>query len=357
MPINNSSFQLIKELMDLQATSGAEDQVREYLKKNIHDKVDELVTDGLGSLFGVKHAKKKDAPVVMVAAHMDEVGFMVESIKSNGLLSVVSLGGWNMQVVSAQRFTLQTEQGDFPVVSSSVPPHLLKDKNQTPELSQLSFDGGFSSKEEAESFGVRPGDAIVPDAETIPMANSSRVLGKAFDNRYGVAMVIDLLRNLANVDLDYTLVAGATVQEEVGLRGAKSAVELIKPDFFIAVDASPANDISGSKEAMGQLGEGFLVRVQDPGMLTPRKIIRWMVGLAEEHKINYQYYFAKGGTDAVAAQVGHTGIPSCVIGCPARYIHTHQSIFDMKDYESAKEIILTVIKDLNKNKIKEFQTF
>lgn len=357
MPTNDSSFQLIKELMDLQATSGAEDQVRDYLKENIQDYVDEFITDGLGSLFGVKHAKKKDAQVVMVAAHMDEVGFMVESIKSNGLLSVVSLGGWNMQVVSAQRFTLQTEKGDYPIVSSSVPPHLLEDKNQAPNLSQISFDAGFSSKEEAESFGVRPGDVIVPDVETIQMAASSRILGKAFDNRYGMAMVIELMRNTADLDLDYTLVAGATVQEEVGLRGAKTAAELIKPDLFIAVDASPAADTDGSKEAMGQLGEGFLVRVQDPGMLTPRKIVRWLVDLAEEHETNYQYYFAKGGTDAVAAQVAHTGIPSCVIGCPARYIHTHQSIFDMNDYEAAKEMIVTVIKDLDENKIKEFQTF
>src|SRR5699024_9754500 len=149
--------------------------------------------------------------------------------------------------------------------------------------------------------------------------------------------------------LPNTLIAGANVQEEVGLRGAKGAVHQFKPDVFFAVDCSPADDLSGSKETFGRLDDGILLRIQDPGMILQKGMREFLLDTAETHHIPYQYFVSKGGTDAVAAHVQNNGVPSAVIGVCARYIHTHQSIFSIKDYEAAREMVIQVAKSLDKS--------
>lgn len=275
---------------------------------------------------------------------MDEIGFMVASITDKGFFRVIPLGGWNPQVVSAQRFTLQTRKGNYPVVSSSIPPHLLRGKEaKSQKVEDILFDGGFASKEEAEEYGVRPGDTIVPDVETIKMANGKTILGKAWDNRYGVTAVIEALRDLKDEKLPNNLIAGANVQEEVGLRGTKGAVRKFNPDVFFAVDCSPADDVYGNSDAFGKIGEGVLLRIQDPGFIMSQEMREFLLDTAETHNIPYQYFVSKGGTDAGAAHQLNKGIPSSVIGMCARYIHTHQTLFHIDDYEAALEMIKQVI--------------
>jgi len=347
---NLNTRELIKRTTELQGTSGFEHAVRTFMKNEMEPYVDRIEYDGLGGIFGVKDSAEKDAPKLMVAAHMDEVGFMVSSITDKGLLKVLPLGGWNPYVVSSQRFTLQTKMGNYPVVSSSVPPHLLKNKEASKlSIEDILFDGGFESKEEAESYGVRPGDALVPDVETVEMANGKTFIGKAWDNRFGVTLVLELLKMLNEENLASTLIAGANVQEEVGLRGTKGAVRKFDPDAFLAVDCSPANDLKGDKEAFGRLGEGFLLRIQDPGMILSKEMKDFLLDTAESNDIPYQYFVSKGGTDAVAAHQLNEGIPSAVIGVPARYIHTHQSLFRIDDYEAAREMVYHVVKTFDRS--------
>ncbi|MDN6626482.1 MAG: glutamyl aminopeptidase, partial [Pisciglobus halotolerans] len=351
---NDKTFDLIKKMTELQGTSGFEHQVRDELRKQITPYVDKVEQDGLGGLFGVRKNSDLSAPRIMVAAHMDEVGFMISRITEQGLFTVVPLGGWNASVVSAQRFTVQTAKGNYPCVSSSVPPHLLRDKvgnSGKLEISDILFDAGFESKEEAESFGVRPGDTVVPDVETIKTANGKRVISKAWDNRYGNVAVIEMLKELANETLPNTLIAGANVQEEVGLRGAKGAVHQFKPDLFFAVDCSAANDLTDKKSTFGHLGEGFLLRIQDPGMITPKGMREFLLDTAETNNIPYQYFVSKGGTDAGAAHVSNNGVPSTVIGVCARYIHTHQTVFDIQDYEAAKEMLIQIARTLDQSTV------
>lgn len=348
--MNETTFQLIKKVTELQATSGSEHQMREFMRKEMEPLVDDIQQDGLGGIFGIRQNTSPEAPKVMIAAHMDEVGFMVASITKKGLLKVVPLGGWSPFVVSAQRFTLQTRKGDYPCVSSSIPPHLLKGKEaKEPKVEDILFDAGFDSKEEAEEYGVRPGDTLVPDVQTVKMANNKKILSKAWDNRFGVAAVLETLKEVQGEKLPNTLIAGANVQEEVGLRGAKGAVHKFNPDIFFAVDCSPANDLNGDPSAFGRLGEGFLLRVQDPGMITLRGMREFLLDTAETHDIPYQYFISKGGTDAGAAHVSNDGIPSGVIGVPARYIHTHQTVFHIEDYEAAKEMVLQVARTLDQS--------
>lgn len=348
--MNDQTFELIKKTTELQSTSGFEHNIRDFMREEMTPLVDRVEQDGLGGIFGVKEAQDADAPKLMIAAHMDEIGFMVSSITEKGLFRVLPLGGWNPYVVSAQRFTLQTRKGDYPVVSSSIPPHLLRGKNKpTIKVEDILFDAGFDSKEEAEEYGVRPGDTIVPQSETIKMANGKTLLGKAWDNRYGVTVVLEALKELQGEKLSNTLIAGANVQEEVGLRGTKGSVRKFDPDVFFAVDCSPANDVTGGKDAFGQIGEGVLIRIQDPGMILSKEMRDFMIDTAETHDIPYQYFVSKGGTDAGAAHQMNQGVPSGVIGVCARYIHTHQTLFNIEDYEAAKEMVLQISRSLDKS--------
>lgn len=344
MTINDNQFKLIKELTELQGISGNEGEVRNYLQDKLTPLVDEVEISGLGNIFGIKKTQTENAPRLMVASHMDEVGFMVSQINPNGTLRVVPIGGWNVYAVSAQRFTLQTRKGNYPVVSSAVSPHLMRgEKAKSLKPSDILFDGGFESKEEAESFGVRPGDSLVPKVETIYTANKKSIISKAWDNRYGSAVIIDTLVRIQGKQLDSELIIGASVQEEVGLRGIRGAVHRYQPDVFMAVDCSPASDAEGNKDAQGRLGDGFLLRVQDPGMITHKGLRDYLLDTAESNNIPYQHFFSMGGTDAGAAHTMNEGIISGVIGVPARYIHGHQSLFRISDYEAAQAMLEAVV--------------
>ncbi|WP_071131814.1 glutamyl aminopeptidase [Enterococcus timonensis] len=351
--MEEKTFQRIKELTELQGTSGFEQNVRTYMAEHMAPLVDKIEYDGLGGVFGIRENKDAKAPKIMVAAHMDEVGFMLVRINDNGLFNVQPLGGWNPYVVSAQRFTLQTAKGNYPVISSSVPPHLLRGSNGqgNVQVADILFDAGFSSKEEAESFGVRPGDTIVPDVETIYTANRKNIISKAWDNRYGNVMVLEALEALQNTELKHTLIAGSDVQEEVGLRGAKGAVHKFQPDLFFAVDCSPADDIHTKNGTYGHLGEGTLIRVFDPGMIMLKNMRDFILDTAETNHIPYQYYVSKGGTDATAAHTSNNGVPSTVIGVPGRYIHTHQTMFSIADFEAARELLIKLLESLNQSTV------
>lgn len=349
--MEEKTFQRIKELTELQGTSGFEQDVRSYMAEKMKPFVDKIEYDGLGGVFGLR--EKENAKRIMVASHMDEVGFMLVNIKDNGMFVVQPLGGWNPYVVSAQRFTLKTKQGDYPVISSSVPPHLLRGTagQAAVQVTDILFDGGFDSKEEAESFGVRPGDTIVPDVKTILTANKKNIISKAWDNRYGNVMVLEALEALKDEELNYSLIAGSNVQEEVGLRGAHGSTHKFNPDLFFAVDCSPADDIHTKNGTYGHLGEGTLIRIFDPGMIMLKNMRDFLLDTAETHHIPYQYYVSKGGTDATAAHTSNNGIPSTVIGVPGRYIHTHQTMFSIKDFEAAREMLIQILKTLDESTI------
>ncbi|MBS4461344.1 glutamyl aminopeptidase [Aerococcaceae bacterium zg-B36] len=343
--MNNQTFQLIKQLTEVQGISGNEGRVREVIREKMTPLVDEVHQSPLGNLFGVKHSQKEDAPRLMVAAHMDEVGFMISRITDNGLFAVIPVGGWNPYSISAQRYTLQTKKGDYVCISSSVAPHLLRGKSegQSVKAEDILFDAGFTSKEEALEYGVRPGDSIVPQTETVKTANGKNIISKAWDNRYGCAVMLETLATVKDLALPNHLIAGASVQEEVGLRGIKGAVHQFQPDLFLAVDCSPAGDAEGKKDEFGQLGQGFLLRMQDPGHITHKGLRDYLLDTAESNHIPYQYFFSKGGTDAGAAHVMNNGVPSGVIGVPGRYIHGHQTLFSISDYEAAREMLLKIV--------------
>lgn len=347
--MNEETLKLFQTLTELPGTPGNEHQVRQFMKEQLTPYADEIVQDRLGSIFGVKKGNG-DGPVVMVAGHMDEVGFMVTQITKNGMIRFQTLGGWWSQVLLAQRVEIITENGPVIGVIGSIPPHLLSEEQRKKpmEIKNMLIDIGADSREDAMKIGIKPGQQIVPICPFTPMANKKKVLAKAWDNRYGCGLAIELLKEVQNEILPNTLYSGATVQEEVGLRGAQTAAHMINPDIFFALDASPANDMTGEKDEFGQLGKGALLRIYDRTMVTHRGMREFVLETAITNRIPYQYFVSQGGTDAGRVHVANQGTPSAVIGICSRYIHTHASIIHVEDYAAAKELIVQLVKSCDK---------
>ncbi|WP_332697568.1 M42 family metallopeptidase [Halalkalibacter lacteus] len=350
--MNNDTMQLFKTLTELQGAPGYEHNVRKFVRSELVKYTDEIVQDRLGSIFGVKRGLE-DGPKVMVAGHMDEVGFMVSSITKNGLIRFQTLGGWWSQVLLAQRVQIMTDNGPVIGVIGSTPPHLLEEtqRKKPMDSKQMYIDIGADDKEDVGKIGVKPGQQIVPICPFTPMANNKKILAKAWDNRYGVGLSIELLKELHNEEIPNILYSGATVQEEVGLRGAQTAANMIRPDIFFALDASPANDAIGGKDAFGQLGKGALLRIYDRSMITHRGMRDFVLDTAESNDIPYQYFISQGGTDAGRVHMSGDGVPSAVVGICSRYIHTAASIVHIDDYAAAKELIVKLVKTTNRSTI------
>jgi putative aminopeptidase FrvX len=343
--MNQETLELFKTLTELPGAPGNEHAVRKFMRSELNKYSDDIVQDRLGSIFGVKHGQS-EGPKIMVAGHMDEVGFMVTGVTKNGMIRFQTLGGWWSQVLLAQRVEIITDQGPIPGVIGSIPPHLLSEdqRNKPMQIKNMLVDIGADSEEDAAELGIKPGQQILPVCPFTPMANPKKIMAKAWDNRYGCGLSIELLKELKNETLPNTLYSGATVQEEVGLRGAQTAANMIQPDLFFALDASPANDMSGAKHEFGQLGKGALLRILDRTMVTHRGMREFVLDTAESNNIPYQYFVSQGGTDAGRVHTSNDGVPSAVIGICSRYIHTAASIVHIDDYAAAKELIVSLVK-------------
>jgi putative aminopeptidase FrvX len=343
--MEEQTLKLFQTLTELPGAPGNEHLVRNFMREQLSLYSDEIVQDKLGSIFGIKKGNG-NGPTVMVAGHMDEVGFMVTQITDNGMLRFQPLGGWWSQVLLAQRVQIMTDNGPIIGVIGSIPPHLLDEskKNKPMEISNMLIDIGADDKEDAKKIGIKPGQPILPICSFTPMANKKKIMAKAWDNRYGCGLAIELLKEVKDETLPNTLYAGATVQEEVGLRGSQTAANMIKPDIFFALDASPANDMTGKKSEFGQLGKGTLLRILDRTMVTHRGMKEFVLDTAEKYNIPYQYFVSPGGTDAGKVHLSNEGVPSAVIGICSRYIHTHASIIHVDDYAAAKELVVNLVK-------------
>ncbi|WP_246941317.1 M42 family metallopeptidase [Bacillus pinisoli] len=354
--MREDTLQLFRTLTELPGTPGNEHEVRKFMRSELEKYSDDVVQDGLGSIFGVKRGLET-GPTVMVAGHMDEVGFMVTSITENGMIRFQPLGGWWSQVLLAQRVHIITPNGPVVGVIGSIPPHLLEESQRSKpmDMKNMLIDVGADDKEDAHKIGIKPGQQIVPICPFTPMANPKKIVAKAWDNRYGCGLAIELLKDLQGESIPNILYSGATVQEEVGLRGAQTAANMIKPDIFFALDASPANDMSGDKQAFGQLGKGALLRIYDRSMVTHRGMREFVLDTAESNNIPYQYFISQGGTDAGRVHTANEGVPSAVIGICSRYIHTAASIVHVDDYAAARELLVKLVKSSDQSTVESIR--
>ncbi|WP_096436018.1 M42 family metallopeptidase [Alteribacter populi] len=351
----DNTLSMLKELTDANGIPGNEREAREVMKKHIEPFADEVETDHLGSLI----AKKKgsaDGPKIMVAGHLDEIGFMVTNIDDKGFIKFQTVGGWWEQVMLAQRVTVMTRNGNVPGVIGSKPPHILpaEVRKKSVDKKEMYIDIGASSKEEAMEFGVRPGDSIVPVCDFTVMKNEKLLMAKAWDNRIGCAIAIEVLRRLKDEDHPNTVYGVGTVQEEVGLRGARTSAHHIQPDIGFGVDVGIAGDTPGvtDKDAMSTMGEGPQIIMYDASMVSHKGLRDFVTDTADDKEIPYQFdYVPGGGTDSGAIHLTANGVPALSITIATRYIHTHAAILHRDDFENAVKLIVEVIKKLDKDTV------
>jgi len=344
-------LRLFETLTQLPGISAHEMAVREFMKAELGKHADELVYDNLGSIFAVKRCGIEGAPRLMMSGHMDEVGFVVKQITPKGLIKIYPIGRTWEHVLLAQRVKVYAGLTGvaYPGTVASIPPHLLPEESahSLMPIDRMLVDIGASGRDEVLAAGIRPGDMIVVDGPFVPLFGGRKLLAKAWDNRFGCALAIDVLRSLADEELAVDLYIGATVQEESGLRGARTAAYAIEPDLAFVFESSAANDNQGDEEEFGQQGKGVLMRFLDRTSITHRGLFRWATGLCEAEGIPYQHFMALGGTDSGEIHTSRSGCPAMTIGVPSRYIHTNSSIMDYADYAAARDFALAACRKLD----------
>lgn len=341
--------QLLKDLTETPGVSGSEHEIRELIKSKAEKHADELEEDDLGNLYAKKGSGDK---TLMIATHMDQIGLAVKRITEEGFIKFSKVGGVTRQSLLNQRITIHTGEDQVTGVIGMKPPHLMdkEEREKLPEIEQLFVDIGAEDDEEVEDLGINVGDFITFERETKEVQNE-RITGKALDNRVGAAIGIESLKKFEE---DYELVVVFSVQEEVGLKGAKTAAFKVNPDVALAVDTSIAGDLPGIEpdESELKLGEGFEITMMQSsgrGLITPEKVRNWLTETAEENELDFQRGVWEGGaTDAAKIYLVREGIPTGSIGVPTRHIHSSTEMVDISDMEATAEYMEEIFQTLPK---------
>jgi endoglucanase len=338
---------LLQVLSNAFGPSGAEEPVAKLVSDALAPFC-QVRRDGLGSVIAEKEGGNS-RPRLMLAAHMDEIGFIVQAVTSQGYLRLLPLGGWVASQVPGLRVMIQTERGWVDGVVATVPIHFLPqaDKKEV-KIEDVLVDIGARSADEVRQMGVRIGDPLVPKPD-FTVLNDGFLLNKAWDNRVGVAVMLAAMEHIAAKAHPNTVIGVATVQEEVGCRGARSAVALTRPDLAIVLEGPPADDYPGlSSEPQSALGKGCQIRIFDPTVIVTRPFWRWIVDIAERQGIPYQLAVRKsGGTDAQFIHVAEGGIPTIVLGVPVRYAHAAAGIIHEADFDATVALLGAIIAELD----------
>ncbi|MCH9031778.1 MAG: M42 family metallopeptidase [candidate division Zixibacteria bacterium] len=348
---------LLEELTNASGVSGYEDEARKIMARRIKPFVNSVEYDKLGSLIATRKGTSS-GPKVLIAGHLDEIGFMVKEITSEGYIKFLALGGWWGHVALGQRMKIMTSKGPILGVVGSQPPHLLlpKDRERVLEIKDMFIDIGATEKFKAEKkLGVRVGDPIVPDSKFTVMGNPDLYLSKAFDNRASCAMVIDIMRYFKRAKHPNTIIGAGCAQEEVGLRGAQTVSNIVKPDVAIICDVGISQDIPPAGFSKKEkLGGGPSIFIYDATMIPNIALRDLAVETATKKKIPFNLtYMERGGTDGGRVHISGSGTPSLVIGPPVRYIHSHNGIMSRRDYDNSVKLICEIIKRLDRKTVEK----
>ena len=330
-------YELLVSLTEERGVPGYEDRVRERVRDAVAPHVDRLRSDAMGNLVGTVEG---DADYdVVVAAHMDEIGFMVRHVDDEGFLELDPLGGWDPRILRAQRVTVHAADGDVPGLIGSVPPHTLDeaDREATPDVEDVRVDLGLDA--EAVDERVSVGDLVTMDQSTERVGEF--VTGKALDNRVSVFAMLEAARRLESPSVNVHF--AATTQEEVGLRGAEALGVDLDPDLVVAVDTTVANDVPGFEpgERVTELGEGVGIKLKDSSVITNHKVHRRLREVAESDGIDHQMeVLPAGGTDTGGLQRTSGATPAGAVSVPTRYLHTPTESVHGDDIAAAVDLLV-----------------
>ena len=335
-----NKYEVYEKLLNMDGIPGHEREIKKYVKSELQKYTDTILEDGMGGVFGVLEG---NGPTIMICGHMDEVGYMVSGITPKGMIKLLPIGGMNPEVYLSQiMHVVINKDKKIKGIIGAMPPHLSKGEKKPITHEELLLDIGANSKEHAVEMGIKIGQQVVSENDFFFTEDNKKIISKAWDDRFGVGMVLEIIKEVANKKHNNRLVLGATVQEEVGLRGARVASQMVEPDLFIAIDVSPADDFV-NPQPNATLGKGFLIRYFDPSIIMNRGLHDYFEDVAIKNNIPYQEYRSQGGTDAAIAQYAGKGILSTTIGLPGRYIHTTAAMVDVDDIEAVKKMALAII--------------
>ena len=348
------TINLLKELTETPGVSGYEAPIRAIVRKYL-EKYGELSQDKIGSVICRKQGTAEQ-PRVMLAGHMDEIGFMVKQITPEGFIKFLPLGGWFDQVLLGQRVVIQTNKGDVVGVIGAKPPHLLpaEERDKVVKRKNMYIDIGALSKEDVEAAGIRLGDPIIPKANFEELACGKTYLSKAFDDRVGTALVISALEGLQEKNHPNTVYGVATVMEEVGIRGATTSVRAVDPNVAIILESDIAGDVPGIKpdESSIKLGQGPTIILYDARMIPNIRLRDLVFDTAKEIGVPVQLSaIESGATDGGIIHLHGIGVPTIVIGVAARHIHSHSSIIHRTDYDNAVKLLSALINKLDEKTV------
>ena len=353
---------LLEELTNAHGPSGFEGPVRQIVRREFQPLADEIQTDGLGSLIA-RLGDSSAGPRIMIAAHLDEVGMMVKHITPGGFIKFQTLGGILDQALINQRYLIRTRNGMVRGVAGLKTPHVMSQQERgrlTPK-DEIFIDVGATSRLDAEQrLGIRPGDPIAPDSRFMKLNDPKLYVAKAWDDRAGVAVAIEVLKRLKRNPSPNVVFAAATVQEEIGLRGAQTSSHIVKPDIGISIEAGVAADYPGiyPDEAQERLGRGPGIFLIDSSMIPNVKLRDFVIDLADEMGIPLQLEVISGyGEDGAQMQRAYGGAPVVNLTVPTRYLHNHNGVIHRDDFDRAVELVTELVRRLDRAAVDRIKSF
>jgi putative aminopeptidase FrvX len=351
--------QLLQTLADAPGPSGFEEAVREIMVMQMKPYAEELRYDGLGSVIA---RQGTSGPRIMIDAHMDELGGVVRRTTADGYLTMQMLGGWLDQALIDQRWIIIGNKGPVRAVTGIRDIHVVPQDERTKVFPRESvfLDVGAKTAAEVEALGIGPGDPVVPDAPFAILNGSQNYLGKAWDDRVGCAVLIEAMRRTAGASHPNQLYWTATTQEEIGLRGAHTAADIIKPDIGLAIEGGVTRDTPGThpEESQEVLGGGPGIFLYDGSALPNRRLVGLVRQTASELKIPLQLDLVQGyGDDSAEIQKTHGGVPTINLVVPARYMHAHNGVINRRDFDQMVDLVVALVQRLDAATVARLRDF
>jgi len=351
---------LLQRLADAPGPPGAEEPVRAIMVPEMKPYATEPIRyDGMGSVIAQQGSK---GPRIMIDAHMDELGGMVRRVTPNGFLTMQMLGGWLDQALVDQRWIIIGSKGPVHAVTGIRDIHIVSPEERTKVFSrdQLYLDVGARNAAEVAAMGVTAGDPVVPDAPFVALNGTNNYLGKGWDDRIGCAVLIEAMRRTSGMLHPNTLFYVATTQEEIGLRGARTAAQVVKPEIGIAIEGGITGDTSGARpeETQAKLGGGPGVFLYDSSTIPNRKMVAFVRQTAAAASLPLQTDLVQGyGDDSAEIQTTNGGTPTVNLVVPVRYTHAHNGIVNRQDFDQMVDLVVAMLMHLDQQAVNELRDF
>jgi endoglucanase len=350
---------LLRDLSNAPGPPGFEEAVRAIMVPRMKPLADELRYDGLGSVIA---RQGSSGPRIMLDAHMDELGGVLRRVTPDGFVSMQMLGGWLDQALAGQRWIIIGAKGPVHAVSSIRDIHLATTEERTALIKrdQVFLDVGAKNPAEIAALGIAPGDPIVPDSGFQELNGTGNYAGKAWDDRVGCAVLLTAMERLKASGHPNQIFFVATVQEEIGLRGARAATAIVRPDIGIAIEGGVTGDAGGAhpEESQVRLGAGPGVFLYDSSALPNRKLIALLRQTAAAQNLPLQLDLVQGyGDDSAEMQTVGGGAPTMNIVVPARYTHVHTGIINRRDFDQTVDLVVALLRRLDAGTVAQLRDF